>query len=82
MIPSVVKDVALLRLFDVMEKCMNPSASNTAKSLEEQTHQTFTSSDKLLQALISVPEKTSLELGITLNVNGLLITGFIISQET
>ena len=28
-----------------------------------------------------VPEKTSLELGITLNVNGLLVTGFLISQR-
>jgi hypothetical protein len=65
-----------------MEKFMNLSASNAAKSLEKQNTQTFERSDKLLQALISVPEKTSLELGITLNVNGLLVTGFIISQAT
>jgi len=38
--------------------------------------------DDLLKALVMVPEKTSLEIGITLNVNGLLITGFMISQQT
>lgn len=46
------------------------------------TKRTSSRSDKLLQALVSVPERTSLEFGITLNVNGLLITGFIISQKT
>ena len=38
-------------------------------------------SDRLLQTLALVPEKTSIELGITLNLDGLLVTGFIISQE-
>lgn len=38
--------------------------------------------DELLKSLVMVSEKTSVEIGITLNVNGLLITGFLISQES
>ncbi len=38
--------------------------------------------DPMLQALAEVPERSPLELGVTLNVKGLLITGFIISQVT
>ena len=36
--------------------------------------------DPMLQAFAAVAERSPLELGVTLNVNGLIITGFIISQ--
>jgi len=36
----------------------------------------------MLQALAEVAERSPLELGVTLNVKGLIITGFIISQAT
>ena len=38
--------------------------------------------DPMLRAIAAVPEHSPLELGITLNVKGLIITGFIISQKT
>jgi hypothetical protein len=38
--------------------------------------------DPMLQALAEVAERSTLELGVTLNVKGLIITGFIISQST
>lgn len=38
--------------------------------------------DPMLRAIAAVPENSSLELGVTLNVKGLIITGFIISQKT
>jgi hypothetical protein len=37
--------------------------------------------DAMLQAFAAVAERSTLELGVTLNVKGLIITGFIISQE-
>lgn len=57
----------------------NESSSDfVGKAVEE----TRDHRDDLLQALVTVPEKTNIEIGITLNVKGLLITGFIISQAT
>lgn len=50
-------------------------------SMKSQAARAPHDSDRLLQALVSVPERTSLEIGITLSAGGLLITGFIISQE-
>jgi hypothetical protein len=38
--------------------------------------------DPMLRALAEVAERSPLELGVTLNVKGLIITGFIISQST
>jgi hypothetical protein len=52
-----------------------------SESMKTQAAKAPHESDRLLQALVSVPERTSLELGITLSASGLLITGFIISQE-
>jgi len=49
--------------------------------LEQQNHPSA-QLDEFLKALVMVPEKTSLEIGITLNVNGLLVTGFLVSQQT
>jgi|GEM_PF-696268 len=37
--------------------------------------------DPMLQALAEVAERSPLELGVTLNIKGLIITGFIISQS-
>lgn len=37
--------------------------------------------DQLLQVLAAIPEKTSLEIAITLNVGGLIVSGRIISQQ-
>jgi len=48
----------------------------------QQPNQDHSKIDDLLKALVMVPERTSLEIGITLNVNGLLVTGFMISQQT
>jgi hypothetical protein len=53
-----------------------------SESMKSQASRTPHDSDRLLQALVSVPERTSLEIGITITAGGLLITGFIISQET
>ena len=53
-----------------------------SESMKSQAARAPHESDRLLQALVSVPERTSLEIGITLSSGGLLITGFIISQET
>ena len=38
--------------------------------------------DPMLKAIAAVPERSALELGVTLNVKGLIITGFVISQKT
>lgn len=56
--------------------------SPVSKSMKSQASRVPTKSDRLLQALVSVPERTSLEIGITLSVGGMLITGFIISQKS
>lgn len=37
--------------------------------------------DKLLQAIVAIPEKTTIELTITLNVGGLIISGQLISRD-
>jgi hypothetical protein len=43
---------------------------------------TVPQSDHMLRTLAAIPEKSQMELGITLNVSGLLITGYMISQAT
>jgi hypothetical protein len=52
------------------------------EAILQQPNQALGNIDDLLKSLVMVPEKTSLEIGITLNVNGLLVTGFLISQQT
>jgi hypothetical protein len=54
--------------------------SVVSESMKNRAARAPVKSDRLLQALALVPEKTSIELGITLNLDGLLVTGFIISQ--
>ncbi|MEB3355301.1 MAG: gas vesicle accessory protein GvpU [Synechococcales bacterium] len=38
--------------------------------------------DRLLQALVAIPEKTSIQLSLTLNVSGLIVSGQLISRQT
>ncbi|PSN11762.1 hypothetical protein C7271_24235 [filamentous cyanobacterium CCP5] len=37
--------------------------------------------DKALCALVAIPERTNIELGITLSVGGLIISGYLVSEE-
>ncbi|RZM78704.1 gas vesicle accessory protein GvpU [Leptolyngbya iicbica] len=57
------------------------ASSAVSESMKSRAARAPLESDRLLQALALVPEKTSIELGITLNLDGLLVTGFVISQE-
>ncbi|MGF1497080.1 MAG: gas vesicle accessory protein GvpU [Elainellaceae cyanobacterium] len=38
--------------------------------------------DRLLQAVAAIPEKTSIQLSLTLNVSGLIVSGQLISRQT
>lgn len=37
--------------------------------------------DRALRALAAIPERTNLELGITLSVHGIIVSGFLISEK-
>lgn len=37
--------------------------------------------DRALRAFAAIPERTKLELGITLSVHGIIVSGFLISEE-
>lgn len=53
---------------------LNQPALESAKSIQTM--------DRFLRALVAMSEKTHIEIGVTLTVNGLIVTGFIIDQAT
>jgi hypothetical protein len=57
-----------LKTMDIAEPLLNKKSSTAQKY-------------PMLQALAEVAERSPLELGVTLNIKGLIITGFIISQS-
>lgn len=57
---------------------------NITKSISEETgkNRSALEVDPMLRAMVAVAERSPLELGITLTIKGLIITGFMVSQET
>ncbi|HEY9878703.1 MAG TPA: gas vesicle accessory protein GvpU [Leptolyngbyaceae cyanobacterium] len=45
------------------------------------SHALEANTDRALRALAAIPERTNLQLGITLCVHGMIISGFLISEE-
>lgn len=72
----------MLSFANATTDAFNAMTKPNVEALLQKPNQASSNIDDLLKALVMVPEKTSLELGITLNVNGLLVTGFLISQQT